>query len=103
MADCGLLQMRLYRLPDGRKASAPQHSVDGIYERRAISVLEEATAQGVLPPLGKHAKSTVVDLRGIPPVVAEVHVLSLLASLIQPGGKKCGPVPLSLCLCRATG
>ena len=68
-------------MPDGRKASAPQHSVDGIFEKRAFGVLEEAIALGILPCF-KTGKETV-DLQGMPPNVAAVYVLEVLASLAE--------------------
>lgn len=68
-------------MPDGRKASAPQYSVDGIFEKRAFGVLEEAIALGILPCF-KTGKETV-DLQGMPPNVAAVYVLEVLASLAE--------------------
>lgn len=90
------LQVRLYLHPDGQRGNAPQHSVDGIYETRALSILEEATAMGVLPCYTA-GKDSALDLRKIPPVLAEVYVLHVLASVSSADSSGCTSCPPRSC------
>jgi len=85
--------MRQYLLPDGRKTSAPQHSTDGLYDKRAFGVLEEAMGIGCLPSF-KPGVDGCVDLRGTPPVIAEVLVLEILASVAE-SQSRLAPPPFS--------
>ena len=72
--------MRQYLLADGRKAKAPQQSVDGFYDKRAFSILREAINLGCLPAFNSKGS---IDFRAISPVVAEVCVLDVLAGVIE--------------------
>lgn len=54
--------------------------IEGIYHSRAISILEEAIVSGLLPSF-KAGASLPVDLRALPPSVAEVYVLTVVAAL----------------------
>lgn len=74
--------MRQFLLPDGRKVKAPQQSTDGFYDKRAFSILKEATNLGCLPALAHHSASTI-DFRTIPPVIAEVHLLDILSGIVE--------------------
>ena len=93
-----LLQMRQFLLADGRQAVAPQHSADGFYDKRAFAILKEAANLGCLPSF-KLGKAGLIDLRGVPPIVAEVFFLDVLAGVVD-GDPRCvwrpllaGPLP----------
>ena len=46
-----MLQVRHYRTPGGLRATAPQESWEGLFERRAFAIVEEAATLGLLPPI----------------------------------------------------
>ncbi len=54
--------------------------VESIYHVRAISILEEAIVSGLLPSF-KAGAPAPIDLRALPPAVAEVYVLTVVSSL----------------------
>ena len=54
--------------------------VEGIYHVRAISMLEEAIVSGLLPSFKIDIPSPI-DLRKLPPNVAEVYVLTVISAL----------------------
>lgn len=54
--------------------------IESIYHVRAISILEEAIVSGLLPSF-KAGAPAPIDLRALPPAVAEVYVLTVIASL----------------------
>jgi hypothetical protein len=89
--------MREYLLPDGRKSATPQHSTDGLYDKRAFSVLEEAMGIGCLPSF-KPGSEGFIELRGIPPAIAEVLVLKVLAAVAESQSRS-GLGKLSCILC----
>lgn len=76
------LQMRHFLLVDGRKAATPQQSVHGFYDKRAFAILREAMNMGCLPAL-KLGSGGSINLRGTPPVVAEVFFLEVLAGVVE--------------------
>ena len=76
------LQMRQFLLVDGRKAATPQQSVHGFYDKRAFAILREAMNMGCLPAL-KLGSGGSINLRGTPPVVAEVFFLEVLAGVVE--------------------
>ena len=76
------LQMRQFLLVDGRKGAAPQQSVHGFYDKRAFAILREAMNMGCLPAL-KLGSGGSINLRGTPPVVAEVFFLEVLATVVE--------------------
>ncbi|KAL0041133.1 hypothetical protein WJX77_005807 [Trebouxia sp. C0004] len=59
---------------------AQQQANDIAFDPSAISILDEAVTLGVLPPF-KLDIPCAVDMRQMPPSVAEVYVLSMVASL----------------------
>ncbi len=54
--------------------------LESIYHVRAISILEEAIVSGILPSF-KAGAPAPIDLRALPPAVAEVYVLTVIAAL----------------------
>ncbi|KAL4533067.1 hypothetical protein Ndes2526A_g08520 [Nannochloris sp. 'desiccata'] len=54
--------------------------IESIYHVRAISILEEAIVSGLLPSF-KAGAPAPIDLRGLPPAVAEVYVLTVVSAL----------------------
>lgn len=65
---------------DGGPRVQGKIGVEGIYHSRAISILEEAIVAGLLPSF-KAGASLPVDLRALPPSVAEVYVLTVVSAL----------------------
>ena len=61
---------------------APQQSADGFYDKRAFAILKEAISFGCLPAF-KLGKAGLIDLRGVPPIVAEVFFLDILAGVVD--------------------
>ncbi|KAG7672854.1 hypothetical protein Ndes2526B_g08327 [Nannochloris sp. 'desiccata'] len=54
--------------------------IESIYHVRAISILEEAIVSGLLPSF-KAGAPAPIDLRALPPAVAEVYVLTVVSAL----------------------
>ena len=65
---------------DGGSRVQGKIGIEGIYHSRAISILEEAIVAGLLPSF-KAGATSPVDLRDLPPAVAEVYVLTVVAAL----------------------
>ncbi|GLC36947.1 hypothetical protein PLESTB_000175400 [Pleodorina starrii] len=96
LLDCLLSCMRAMMLPAGEPGSleavkpqyvspfVPMRSRNEVFEvafePRAFAVLDEAIAKGLVPPYDLDAPM-VVDMRNMPPVVAEVYVLHVLLTL----------------------
>lgn len=74
--------MRQYLLADGRKATAPQQSAQGLYDKRAFAILRESIAMGCLPAFKQNTLG-LINLKGVPPVVAEVYFLDVLSGLVE--------------------
>lgn len=61
----------------------PAHSLDGIYDDRAFSLLEEAVAEGLLPSLKPSKGALIIDLKKVPPATSEVYILEMLAHFLE--------------------
>ena len=77
------MQLRAFLKADGRQATVPAHSVDGIYDDRAFSVLEEAVAEGLLPSLKPANGILIIDLTKVPPFTTEVYILEMLGHFLE--------------------
>ena len=75
-------------------AAAGKPAPQSGFEQRAVSVLEEAIALGTLP-LVKLDGEVTLDLRSLPPNVAEVYVLTVMGQLQRRRDPRCAP-PLPL-------
>ncbi|EFJ49645.1 hypothetical protein VOLCADRAFT_104228 [Volvox carteri f. nagariensis] len=95
LLDCLLNCMRAMMLPAGEPGSpeatpkyvspfVPLRSRNEVFEvafePRAFAILDEAIAKGLVPSYDPEAPM-VVDMRNMPPVVAEVYVLHVLLTL----------------------
>ncbi len=62
-----------------------QHRLRGphrrVFDARALPILDDAIVAGVLPAVSLPAPAPKVDLRGLPPAVAEVYVLAVVGAL----------------------
>ena len=68
--------------PEGTATVQRKIGVESIYHVRAISILEEAIVSGLLPSFKAGVSSaSSVDLRALPPAVAEVYVLTVVTAL----------------------
>ena len=54
-----------------------------VFDPRALPIIDDAIAAGVLPPVSLPPPAPVLDLRGMPPCVAEVYVLAVAAALAR--------------------
>jgi pentatricopeptide repeat protein len=66
--------------PEGATQVQGKIGVESIYHVRAISILEEAIVAGLLPSF-KAGAPDPIDLRKLPPAVAEVYVLTVVSAL----------------------
>lgn len=73
----------------------PAHSVDGIYDDRAFSVLEEAVAEGLLPSLKPSNGVLIIDLARVLPFTSEVYILEMLAHFLESDDKRYRPSPFA--------
>ena len=69
-------------MADGRKSAAPRQSPHGFYDKRAFAIMKEAINLGCLPVF-KQGTAGLINLKGVPPVIAEVLFLDVLTGLVE--------------------
>ena len=75
----------------GRRRAGERASADrargsptrAVFDARALPIVDDAIAAGVLPPVSLPPPAPRLDLRGLPPAVAEVYVLAVTAALAR--------------------
>lgn len=60
------------------------------FDKRALGVLEDAMSKGLIPSIKVDEGPVSVDLRGMPPTVAELLVLAVLAAFDKRAAKTGG-------------
>eukprot|EP00887_Chlorella_sp_A99_P002066 scaffold18.g2066.t1 len=66
--------------------------VESVYHVQAVSIAEEAIVSGLLPTFGLDSEAPL-DLRGLPPAVAEVYMLTVVTALQRQVDRRRGPHP----------
>ncbi|KAK9820618.1 hypothetical protein WJX72_012335 [[Myrmecia] bisecta] len=83
-----------YMLAESANVEAQLQPAGRLFDSRAVTILEEAISVGSLPQF-RLDRPCLVDMRRMPPTVAEVYVLAMLTALrrsADPSGQKYHPI-----------
>lgn len=76
----------------GPEASSQAQGLDNCFDGRAVRIVEEAISIGALPQFKLDCSE--MDLRGLPPTLAEVYLLAIVRALQRASQSRSGPAPL---------